>query len=143
VSLFAQHDIVIDATLDPAKKEVNIKQQVTFRNTSNTPLSTIYFNDWANSFSNKTTPLAKRFAENYDSSFHFEKKEDRGSTTVFSIANATGLPLEWERGEAVDILKVALPEPLLPGQEVTLKILYTIKVPSDKFTRYGVTREND
>ncbi|MCW9038784.1 metalloprotease [Altibacter sp.] len=143
MSLFAQHDIVIDATLDPAKKEVNIKQQVTFRNTSNTPLSTIYFNDWANSFSNKTTPLAKRFAENYDSSFHFEKKEDRGSTTVFSIANATGLPLEWERGEAVDILKVALPEPLLPGQEVTLKILYTIKIPSDKFTRYGVTREND
>ncbi|MAP55532.1 MAG: metalloprotease, partial [Altibacter sp.] len=143
VSLFAQHDIVIDATLDPEKKELNIKQAVTFRNTSTTPLSTIYFNDWANSFSNKTTPLAKRFAENYDSSFHFEKKEDRGSTTLYSIANAEGLPLDWQRGEEVDILEVSLLEPLLPGQEVVVKLLYTIKLPSDKFTRYGVTRNND
>lgn len=140
LSVYSQHDITIDAKLNPNLNEINIKQQIVFRNTSEITLDEIYLNDWANSFSNKTTPLAERFAENYDSSFHFEKNEDRGKTTVFSITNESLDPLTWFPGNAVDIIKVVLDKPLLPGASYTINLMYTVKVPSDRFTRYGVSR---
>ncbi|PKA84385.1 hypothetical protein ATE92_2573 [Ulvibacter sp. MAR_2010_11] len=141
--MLAQHDISINAQLLPETKEINISQQIVYANTSKEVLTEIYLNDWANSFSNKTTPLAKRFAENYDSSFHFEKDKYRGKTTVFSITNASSKPLEWQRGDEVDIIKVILDTPLQPGAEFTLKLLYKVKVPNDRFTRFGVNKNND
>jgi hypothetical protein len=135
--------IEIEAELFPAENKLNNSQQVVYKNTSDEILTEIYFNDWANSFATKTTPLAKRFAENFDSSFHFEKKSDRGGTNIFSITNANDAPLEWERGEQIDILKVKLDKPLGPGESYTLKFLYSVKLPDAKFTRYGHTREGN
>jgi hypothetical protein len=56
----------IRASLDVATQEITIEQEVFFINTSTQILSELYFNDWANSFSSKTTPLAMRFAEDYE-----------------------------------------------------------------------------
>ncbi|MDX1463543.1 MAG: metalloprotease, partial [Marinirhabdus sp.] len=133
----AQNEITIDATLIPKTREIDISQTVVFKNTSNQTLDTLYFNDWANSFATKTTPLAKRFAENFDSSFHFEQEEERGRTTITQISNGTAT-LPWSRGAHIDILKVALATPLLPGEDVSLQLNYTVKVADDRFTRYGV-----
>src|SRR5690606_28544151 len=44
----------------------------------------------------------------------------------------------WERPEgAPDIIKVVLKNPLFPGEKVSLNLLYQVKIPSEKFTRYG------
>lgn len=142
-SLIGQHQIAIDATLLSEEKTINIEQEIIYVNTSNVSLDEIYLHDWANSFSEKTTPLAKRFGENYDSSFHFEKDEDRGRTVVHGMFDEAQQPLIWNRGEELDIIKITLNTPLLPGQRVTLKLLYDVVVPDDKFTRYGVSRENN
>jgi hypothetical protein len=141
--VYSQHDIRIDATLNTNLNELNIKQQIIYKNTSNSTLHEIFLNDWANSFSSKTTPLAKRFAENYDSSFHFEKNENRGKSTIFGITNEKSTPLIWHPGNELDIIKVDLDEPLLPGSSYTLNIMYTVKIPSDAFTRYGVSKEKN
>ena len=137
VPLHAQHFIDIDARLDPPKKTVSISQTITYVNSSDQSLDVIYLNDWANSFCCKTSALGKRFAENYDDSFHFEKNERRGNTTVETISDTNNLPLTWERGEAVDIIKVILAHPLLPGESYIMKLNYRVKIPDDKFTRYG------
>lgn len=142
-SLTAQHRINIDATLQPEEKSLLISQQVSYKNVSNDVFNEIYFFDWANSFSSKTTDLAKRFAENYNSSFHFEKKENRGRTDSISISENGSIPLEWERTNEVDILKVKLNTPLAPGEVYNLNLQYTVKIPNDKFTRYGVNAQND
>lgn len=139
----AQQAITIDATLNAEKKTLAINQEVVFVNTSDSILHEIYFFDWANSFSSKTTPLAKRFAENYESAFHFEKNENRGRTIIQNIANHDLNPLKWERGAHVDILKVLLDKPLNPGESYTLYLKYVIKVPDDRFTRYGVNGINN
>ncbi len=142
VQLQAQHTLDIEARLFPEKKLLDITQEIDFVNTSSKPLNELYLNDWANSFSSKTTPLATRFAENYDSAFHFEKEEDRGKTTIFSISNKDLKMLSWQREEA-DIIKVSLDKPVLPGQHYILKLQYSIKPPKDKYTRYGVTKNNE
>lgn len=139
----AQHNISIDATLNPVKKTISIKQQITYQNTSKDTLNEIYLFDWANSFSAKTTPLAKRFAENYESAFHFEKDRDRGRTDIEKVYTKPATPLQWQRGENVDILKVILDSPLLPGSNYSFNLEYTVKVPDDRFTRFGVNKAND
>lgn len=139
----AQHRITIDATLVPDTKTISIKQQITYYNTSQDTLTEIYFFDWANSFSSKTTPLAKRFAENYDSSFHFEKDKNRGRTHLEKIYSQKAIPLQWQRAENVDILRVIPDAPLYPDASYTLNLEYTVQVPDDRFTRFGVNKAND
>lgn len=140
---YAQQEISIDATLKPQSRSIDILQEVLFTNTSADTLTEIYFNDWANSFSAKTTPLAQRFGENFDRSFQFEKDSERGRTQIYSISNSKSLALEWKRGEELDILVVQLDSVLLPGQQYKLKLQYNSKQPDSRLTRYGVTRQGD
>lgn len=139
----AQHVINIDATLLPGKKTLAIKQQITYKNTSADTLRELYLFDWANSFSTKTSPLGKRFAENYDSSFHFEKEEERGKTTIEKIYGTAKNPLQWQRGDEVDILRIIPQAPLLPGDSYTFNLEYAVKVADSKFTRYGVDKNGN
>lgn len=139
----AQHVINIDATLLPGKKTLAIKQQITYKNTSADTLRELYLFDWANSFSTKTSPLGKRFAENYDSSFHFEKEEERGKTTIEKIYGTAKNPLQWQRGDEVDILRIIPQMPILPGDSYTFNLEYSVKVADSKFTRYGVDKNGN
>ncbi|CAM3385404.1 metalloprotease [Aequorivita lipolytica] len=141
VQVTAQHTINIDATLNPGQKSLSIKQEITYNNTSADTLRELYLFDWANSFSTKTSPLGKRFAENYDSSFHFEKEEDRGKTNIEKIYTNSGTSLQWQRGDAVDILRIIPNNEVLPGKSYTFNLEYTVKVPDSKFTRYGVDKQ--
>lgn len=143
VSLQAQHVISIDAKLLPQSKSIEVQQQITYYNSSNSLLNEIYINDWANSFSDKTTPLGERFSENYNSEFHFEKDQNRGRTTIKSVSSETSKPLNWERGDEADIIKVTLDKSISPGSSYTFNISYIVKLPDSKFTRYGVTKQND
>ena len=46
VQAYAQHDIAIDATLNPLEATISIAQEVTFRNTASKALDTLYFKTW-------------------------------------------------------------------------------------------------
>ncbi len=135
--------IIIDATLNPGQNTLSIKQQITYKNTSSDTLRVLYLFDWPNSFSSKTTALGKRFAENYNSSFHFEKDEDRGKTTIEKIYASAEKPLQWERGTEIDILKVTPETELLPGNSYSFNLEYSVKVPDSKFTRFGVDKQEN
>ena len=139
----AQHQITIDATLEPELRTIIISQEIVYKNNSKLPLQEIYLNDWANSFSSKTTPLAKRFSENYESSFHFEQNKKRGHSSIESIENNQAEILIWQRGDAADIVRVKLDKTLAPGESYTLNLKYNVILPDDKFTRYGITNSGD
>ena len=144
VSLNAQHNISASADTEfEIEQTIEITQEITYRNSSETTLDQLYLNDWANSFSTKTTPLAKRFAENFRNGFHFAKDERRGRTTIHSVTGQEGSPLTWRRGDELDIMVLDLPSSLGPNEIFTFSLSYTVKPPEDRFTRYGVTRNND
>ena len=139
--ILGQHKITMDVVLVDSIQSLQINQTIKYINQSNTVLNEIYFTDWANSFSSKTTPLAIRFGENFNASFHFEKDENRGKTIIESITNFNKLPLAWQRGKEADIIRVPLDNALLPGDSVQINFNYNVKIAEDKFTRYGVSKD--
>lgn len=142
-ALYGQNTTNISAQLLPDDRSIDIKQQITLTNSSSDPWNEIYLTDWAHSFSSKTTPLARRFSENFEKKFHLAPEGDRGFTKVRSIA-AQGTIFQYTRPENnPDIIKVILKDPLPPGESVTLSLDYTVVLPDARFTDYGVTRDGD
>ncbi|WP_156798634.1 metalloprotease [Gillisia limnaea] len=128
----------ITAVLNDSIQTFNIQQEILYENSGEDTLSVIYLNDWANSYKDKSTPLAKRFAEDYIRRFHFARSGERGSTKIYSITDENVQLYSWERPEEnPDLIRVNLPRPLLPGKKATINLLYQVKVPSEKFTRFG------
>ena len=82
--------------LDTTANSLRIKQTLFYKNTSKATLKNIVLIDQNNSYSSKTTPLAERFSEEYDSKFHFAKSEDRGYTSIQSIVDENNNKLEFK-----------------------------------------------
>ncbi len=140
----AQNSILINAKLDTDKKVLSIEQEISYTNTSQKALKRIYLHDWANAFSSKTTPLGERFSEDFLKRFYFAKDYERGSTIVQYITDSSSQSLGWGRQEnAQDIIWVECLKPLLPGKTQKIVLKYKVKIPNDKFTRYGYTENGN
>ncbi|QHI36142.1 hypothetical protein IMCC3317_15010 [Kordia antarctica] len=138
---FAQHNIKIEAKLDTVHHIIKIDQEIVYFNTSKDTLTKILLHDWANSYSDKETPLAKRFAEDYKRNFHFASDFERGFTKIHTIKNKSQQPLVWKRYNNVqDILEINLSEPLAPNESTHISFSYDVKLPDDKFTGNGYTK---
>ncbi|MGB6268352.1 MAG: metalloprotease, partial [Olleya sp.] len=139
ISALSQNSLDINAIFNTEKHTIDITQTIQYQNKTNKTLDTIYLNDWSHSYSSKKTPLAERFADEFKTTFHFAKNEDRGFTAITSIKQANQ-NMFFERLEAhPDVIKVALKTPLKPNSFYNLTLTYIVQIPNNKFTRYGVT----
>jgi hypothetical protein len=137
-ALWAQHHTKMVVEVNSETKTLNVIQELTFNNTSNDTLSFIVLNDWNNAYRDKNTPLAGRFSDEFERSFHLAQDKERGKTDNITIIDENLLMLTWERDENYpDVIQIRLREKLLPHQKATFKLTYTLKIPSDKFTSYG------
>lgn len=140
---FSQNKIDLKAKFDVAEKEIKISQFITYKNTSQDELKTIYLNNWANAYATKKTPLAIRIADEFINDFHLAKNKDRGYSVVTSIQqNNFSLDYEPLKGQ-IDVLKVELNTPVKPNESYKIKLEYIVKVPNSKFTSYGITDDGD
>lgn len=135
--LTAQNKQTIVARFLPETKTINIQQEISFHNRSSDTLNAIYLTDWNNAYSGKNTALAKRFGEEFNKSLHLAKNKVRGSTKVISIVDKNFTPIEWQRMDSKDIIRVQLNFPVYPGDDFLLKLSYSVKIPSAEFTKYG------
>ncbi|UZO79528.1 metalloprotease [Aquimarina sp. ERC-38] len=142
--LTAQHQVTMNATLDAALHTITIDQNIVYQNKSRDTLDHLVLLDWANSYTDKTTPLGKRFSEEFLKRFFYAKDIERGSTDIKVIQDDRNHMLTWQRfEEQADLIKITLPQPLAPGQSYTLQLAYTVKIPSEKFTRFGFYDNGD
>ncbi|WP_218841874.1 gluzincin family metallopeptidase [Winogradskyella ursingii] len=141
---FSQNKIGIDADVDVQTKTITIEQVIVYKNTSTDVLSEIYLSDWNNSYSTKSTPLAKRFEEEFTTKFHLAKNEQRGFTFLTYIKNKANTRLEYQYlKDHPDVIKVQLKNPLNPGESYRLNLNYTLVLPDATFTDYGFTETQD
>jgi len=142
LSVLAQHHSRIVARLDDAKKEIAVSQELTVFNQTPDTLTTIILNDWNHAYSAKSTPLAKRFSDEFVRSFHLAKNPERGSTKDLGMVNERGEILEFARlDKHPDIVQVYLREKLAPGEKTVIRMQYVSKIPSAKFTRFGYSND--
>lgn len=139
--IYAQHNNRIKASLESESKEINIQQEFEYINDSKDTLKVLYFNDWANAYSNKSTALAKRFDEEFKKSLHLAKDKDRGRTLIYSIVDDEYRATSWNRTSSFDIIRVELNAPLAPGTSTKLFFTYSVKLPPNRYTSFGYNIE--
>lgn len=142
-AIYGQHETSLSVELDSEKKTLNINHTLIFHNQSNDTLKTLLLNDWTHSYSSKSSPLAKRFSDEFYIGFHLASDMDRGATENITIIDANSLFLSWKRTkENPDLVEVQLRDLIEPNQKTTLHLTYTVKIPNQKFTKFGFTDAN-
>ncbi|MFN3969328.1 aminopeptidase [Flavobacterium sp.] len=137
-ALLAQHHSKMVVEVDSETKILNVVQELTFYNQSNDTLSFIVLNDWNNAYRDKNTPLADRFSDEFERSFHLAQEKERGKTDNITVIDQNKSMLTWERDENYpDVIQIRLREKLLPNQKATFNLTYFVKVPNAEFTLYG------
>ena len=143
-SLLAQHHSKLVVNVDATKKTLNVYQELTFNNQSNDTISNIILNDWNNAYSNKNTPLGQRFSDEFVRIFHLASEKERGSTNNVTILDAKKYMLSWCRfDEHPDVIDIHLNDKIAPGEKATFTLTYSLKIPSDRFTRYGYNSDDE
>ncbi|WP_299116561.1 metalloprotease [uncultured Winogradskyella sp.] len=142
VLTYGQNTIDVVGTVNPTKKSISIKQTIVYKNVTKDTLTVVFLNDWNNSYSSKSTALAKRFEEEFSTKFHLAKDRQRGFTIIDYIKDSGNNTLVSERlKDQIDIVKVKLKKPLLPNESYEIKLEYNIVLPDAVFTSYGYTKE--
>lgn len=144
VTLHAQHTNKLYADVAYDSKIISVKQEITFHNQSQDTLNNIILNDWNNAYSDKNSPLGKRFSDEFVRAFHLAKDEERGYTTIHHLADQNNRNLDWERPKGhPDIVKVQLKNPIYPNHKFTITIEYAVKIPHNRFTKFGYDDEGN
>ncbi|HBK83811.1 MAG TPA: aminopeptidase, partial [Flavobacterium sp.] len=104
-----QHSVKINAKINTIEKTIQVEQEIEYFNSSSITINTLYFNDWNNAFSDKNSPLGKRFSDEFIRAFHLAKQLDRGYTKIVSVQDDTFENLKWNRKNAnIDLVEVHL-----------------------------------
>ncbi|WP_343330445.1 aminopeptidase [Polaribacter staleyi] len=135
-----QNSINIKSKLDVEKDELKIQQEIVFYNTSDSILTSIYLHNWSNSYRDRKTPLSKRFIKDFRKDLYFAKEKELGSSTIKSISVDFENVYFKEVDKQSDIIEIDLDRPLYPNSKITISATYIVKIPSDRFTKYGKTK---
>ncbi|EMY81574.1 aminopeptidase N, peptidase M1 family protein [Psychroflexus gondwanensis ACAM 44] len=134
---FSQNKIVSDIQSSEDLKTFTIQQTITYENTSGKAMETIYFYNWLNAFSDKESPLAKRYAQDYVRRFHFASSLERGGTQIHSLSTNLG-ESQWSYVEGqADLIELNLDQALASKASVEVNFIYTLTIPDQKFTGFG------
>lgn len=136
--LQAQHTIKLTATFDNKDNTITVKQELTYFNQSNDTIGNIVLNDWINAYSDKNSNLGKRFSDEFVRSFHFAPDKELGSTNSVVIVDDKNQELKWTRPkDQIDLIEIGLTEKILPYEKKIIQLSYQVKIPSQRFTKYG------
>jgi hypothetical protein len=109
----------------------SLKGDLTVKYTNHSPdtLTFIWFHLWPNAYKNKTTALAKQLAT--------DKSNDKKAATnepgfIDSLRFAVdGKTVTTENDTAnIDMIKLVLAQPLLPGKQITIATPFFVKLPN-------------
>lgn len=141
---FAQHQSNLNVVVDDRLQTLTIQHELIYFNQSSDTLHHVILNDWNHSYSDKNTPLGKRFSDEFVRNFHLANDTERGVTSILSVLDEQNNAIEYKRLEnQIDVIQLNLKLPILPFEKKTIRISYVVKIPSSKFTNYGYDNEGN
>src|SRR6185503_17181090 len=111
-------------------KQHSLKGDLSVDYTKHSPdtLTYIWFHLWPNAYKNNQTALAKQLEADKDKS-GIETAKDPGFIDSLSFT-LNGQKLQSEQDSNIDMIKLVLPKPLLPGSKVTIATPFHVQLPS-------------
>lgn len=131
-----QVNYTIDVTLNDREHTLDGFTKIEYVNNSPDSLRFIWFHLWPNAYKNDKTAFTDQVLENGSTAFYFSSKEEKGymNKLDFRINNKT-IATE-DHPQHTDIIKLILPAPLPPGQQVMISTPFHVKLPYN-FSRGG------
>ncbi len=131
-----QADYTIHVALHDNDNTLDADEKIVYTNNSPDTLTFIYFHLWMNAYKNDKTAFSEQLLRNNNTAFYFSDESQRGyiNGLRFSVNEtvATLLP----DSNHIDIAKLMLPQPLAPGQSITITTPFHVKLPYN-FSRGG------
>ncbi|MFH2095503.1 MAG: M1 family metallopeptidase [Bacteroidota bacterium] len=127
----------IDVKLNDINHSLHASESIEYINNSPDTLYFIWFHLWPNAYKNKHTALARQQIELMQKKLFYSHENDRGYIDSLDF-RADGKELIWEYDpDNIDICKVYLGKPLLPGEKVIISTPFYVKIPTSDFSRLG------
>jgi hypothetical protein len=131
-----QVNYTIDVTLHDKDNSLVAFEKIEYTNNSPDTLKFIWFHIWPNAYKSDKTAFSDQLLVNGNTKFYFSGKDQRGyiNQLDFKVNNVT-CAIE-DHPQYIDVIKVVLPGPLLPGQTVILTTPFHEQLPYN-FSRGG------
>ncbi|HEY3405937.1 MAG TPA: M1 family metallopeptidase [Ohtaekwangia sp.] len=137
-SYWQQHlQYTIEVELNDVEKSLTGRETIRYKNNSPDTLNFIWFHIWANAYKNDSTALLKQIRRD---STRQEKEKSLGYGSLdglsFTVNNTPAQTEPHPNPNYIDVIKVLLPQPLLPGDSTTISTPFKVKLPP-YFSRSG------
>ncbi|MGY4384972.1 aminopeptidase N [Pedobacter sp. UYP24] len=129
------YDIAVK--LDDKNKTLDGSERIVYRNNSPSTLNFIWFHIWPNAYKQKSTALFQQILSDTSRKEKLGKVEYGSISGLnFKVGGKLAVTEAHPNPQYIDIIKVNLPEPLKPGDSVTISTDFKVKLPS-YFSRSG------
>lgn len=127
----------IDIELNDHKKTITGSETIVYKNNSPQILNYIWFHIYPNAYNGKSTSLYQQLNDDPLGNNKLQKYKKGFITDLAFTVNGISAKTEpHPKLQYSDIIKVVLPEPLNPGDSVTIFTPFTVQLPS-YFSRSG------
>ncbi len=136
-SYFQQEvNITIAGTLDDSLHVFDGEITMEYINNSSDELDMIYLHLWANAFKDRNSAFNRQKNRQGETGAYFAKPKDRGNYSNLNFTvDGIGAELKYEKDNP-DIAKLILPKAIAPGNSITIKSPFRLKIPAS-FSRLG------
>jgi hypothetical protein len=110
--------------------------KINYVNAAPDTLRYIWFHVWPNAYKNDKTAFSDQLLENGRTDFYFSNNADRGYINRLDFSVNEAFAKTEDHPEHIEIIKVVLPEPLLPGDSIRITTPFHVQLPKN-FSRGG------
>ena len=127
-------DYTLHVSLNDKDNTLDGDEKIVYTNHSPDTLQYIYFQLWPNAYKNDKTEFSEQLLRNSNTAFYFSDERERGYINQLRFTvNDTAANLVQDSNR-IDIVRLILPQPLLPSQSVVIATPFHVKLP------YNVSR---
>jgi len=131
----------IDVSLNDIEHSLTGLIKIQYFNRSPDTLNFIWFHLWPNAYKNDKTAFSDQLLENNRTDFYFSEKEQRGYINRLDFRINGKIARTEDHSTFIDIIKVVLPQPLVPGDSILITTPFYEKLPFN-FSRGGHVKQS-